>query len=181
MKIWIEKSAQYLGHYYTPIMAAAFAYSITASFTVRNMSITSQWIGFGPLVAVVTVMIFSGSKHKNNLCPYCFDQFPLDTEGAVNKNIRKLKLYHWFDDNSKMVIYWMLALMAAIFGVCFIKGNVGYFGLQSLITAIAVTLYISQKVEKTHYQLYPWCPFCDHGYGEDEEVMEPEPDPSVSR
>lgn len=181
MKQKIAKAGQYLGHRYTTVMAITFAYSVTASIIVRNMSNAVQWIGFGPLVAVCTVMILSANQHKTNLCSYCFDEFPLDTGSAVKKNIRKLKQYHWIDDNSKLFEFWMFALMAAIFGFSFAKGNAGYFGTQSLFIVIAVTLYISQRTEKMHHQLYPWCPFCDHGHGEDEEVMEPEPDPSISQ
>lgn len=138
------------------------------------------WLNVGRAAVVLAVVFFliaevGRRKHTRNLCERCFDAVPFHDPGAaVEKRRRELWAFHW--GHVFVLGYGGLAI-AAIAAWTWLSVIVGG-ALTAVVLIVAV--YLTFTII-THRRLQPWCPYCDHGPGDEDPEIDPDqPPPSLA-
>lgn len=117
--------------------------------------------------------IVAGIKHQRSLCARCAAATPLNTEAAVEKDGRWLRMFHWLYEHSRLASWGLVGLIAA---EVVVSGGLG----QAVGALVNVLLGLQVFLGLKHRVLAPWCPWCHWGGGGDDEVApEPAPPPSI--
>jgi hypothetical protein len=118
------------------------------------------------------------SKHNRNLCLLDLEETPLlDPQGAVDRDMWKLKIFH---SKGKVVavmgVFFLLLITANVLGT---HGNewAMWFRLALIFPFVAAYLVVTEVTTTAHRRLYPWCPFCKRRRDDDDEETTPAPQP----
>lgn len=131
-------------------------------------------------LAVLAASLCGERIHKQNLCMRDLHAAPiLDPQGAIDKNMRRLRLIH----TRRSAIYLMAAALAFL-TLVFIADKARAWPLGAKAGTTAVMLMMGALVSYidlariTHQRLQHWCPLCRRGPGNNDEVTPaPTPDP----
>lgn len=146
---------------------------------------TTFWIILSITITYMVALFAAGRRHQVGLCGHCFDAFPLDPGAYAATRARlALRTTHVVGDRidrsyrflERVLRYQALVFIvgvATMFGAAWLIGLVlrEWFG-PVFLGALILYGYAVQKHRK--FQL--WCPWCDHGRGDDDDD-EPEPQP----
>ncbi len=143
------------------VLTVSFALSGTLGWLVLAGS-----LGIGVLDALAT------RSHGRSLCHRCADDIPLDGPGEAQRRSMQLAVFHALTSGRVMAA----ELVVAIGGCMVAVAAFGLIGGLVYGPLLSVTTVPRLVTSRTHARLYPWCPRCHWGRGDD---GDPEPSPFV--
>lgn len=153
-----------------PLLWALMALSgVWQGVTDSSVARSIGWL----LTLALWSSFFAEWKHSRSLCEKCAFLTPLNTEVAVERNIRWLGGIHWVTDHPGR---WILILLSFLALSCMPLKTGQLIGSVGLDLVIGAQVLCALK----HRVLQPWCPMCKWGGGGDEEFSpEPAPPPEI--
>jgi hypothetical protein len=166
---WPGRAANRLGHYGSQILIA----SIFAAIALRlhPLPYDSPLFLAAP-VALIVVLLASWllmRQHDRRLCEQCMSSMPLNAAQTAARYGRRFQVTHLGQRKRIVAGY-----LAALIGSAFLPGTVGLI-IWTLMQTTMVYLVLSYSA---HRRFQPWCPQCNNGGGEDQDVDTPDPVPT---
>jgi hypothetical protein len=188
-------------YYHTPwFVPPSIWQAAQGLFGFGHAHVATYGFGLIDLVTVAPLLLFllawlGNIAHSRRLCEFCIARWPLNAEEQASKKGWQFGYFHrcadaleWIfghlDDFAYRVLrrepsrllQTLLYMLLIELVLLFVPGGLTYdllwgFGVNGACALIMITT-------NTHMALHPWCPYCRGGDGD--EVLEPEPDPSVT-
>jgi hypothetical protein len=157
----------WLGHNEVWLFGSMFMVAVALDLWLK----TSVW-SWPATIAVLALAIVANvgsAYHDLRLCGRCGANVRelLDPIGAVERRRRALMYHH---ANGIRVLVPIGLLVVAVFTPW------QSISLVSLGIMAAMITY-GTFAQRAHGRLMPWCPYCDHGGGWDDQEFSPEPEP----
>lgn len=149
---------------------------------------TVFWVLMAVQVPYIAFLFIAARRHRPGLCGHCFDAFPLNPgEYAAGRARFALRTVHLVADVLNRPYHFLEGVMRfKILTWIVYFGSVALFWLlmalllrQWFATVFIGALILFGYAIQQHRKLQIWCPWCDHGRGDDDDPeVEPEPDPA---
>jgi len=146
---------------------------------------TINWTDFVVLAPVLFLSYWlqhRQRRHDRQLCERCVLAIPLDTQAAVDKHRRALRIMHGPRTLRGNLI------LAGVLLACLLGWVVGlfisvpwYLSVPIVMVIIGFGGIVAPWSYEWHRRLQPWCPQCrdDNGWDDDDVIPEPSPDPQI--
>lgn len=146
------------------------AADVWALLGASPLAMKVEWI----VTMALWLSFYASHRHARSLCEKCAFLTPLNTDVAVEHNIRWLRGLHWVIDHPGKALLSLLVLLATVW-IPFTPLKVTGTVVLDLVLGAFVLCELKHRV------LAPWCPMCRWGGGGDEEfVPEPAPPPQIT-
>jgi hypothetical protein len=174
----LDRTVRWVGHRWWILLALTLVQWVTPSIPgwltlpegVRYLALAA-WTG------AFLLTIYAAYQHERALCPDCLGAMPLDPAEEVERKRRWLRAMHWLVESRWRLSYVICAYSAVGFVVSWILPRT----ILIPVVWFAVLIVTLNRLTDTHRTLQPWCPWCRRGKDNDEEVVEPQPDPAMGR
>lgn len=165
-----HRMAMWFGHYNVHAAILGFAVVILGGFVLALDGLPS-WLDLTVRALTVAAIAasaygtFSRYYHDRNVCDRHIIEAPLDDpDGAVQRNRRKLRLFHRLTPGMvmKVAVVFLVAsaLMQFVFHVPTVVLHLPLIGFASALSYLAWSCVVHRRLE-------PWCPYCRRGGGDD--------------
>jgi hypothetical protein len=160
----MNRLLMYLGHRYVAGMIGLYAVWTPVSLLDWNVS---TWLALTctvPFVMFMLLLFWGDTRHDHRLCLRCADGMPLDGNDAAAKRDRTLRAYH----SGKVLLGMAVVFLLSLAGAWLLEHLAGLTSRQSYVPQMFGILcpgILLPHLRRVHTELYPWCPYCDHGRG----------------
>lgn len=178
MNTLLGRSILWIGHRWSVLLALTLAQWLAPSIPGwRAVPDGVQRLALAAWVGAWMFAVYANFQHERSLCPDCLGAMPLNPSEEAEAKRRWLRAMHWLNESHRRLPYVMGAYVAVGFAVTWILPR------SVLVPALwfTVLVVVLNRLVDTHRTLQPWCPWCRGGEDDDEEVVEPRPDPAMGR
>lgn len=117
-------------------------------------------------------------QHDRRLCENCMSSMPLNASEVAARYRRRFAVAHLASDPRVVVAYLVVLIVSnpSLLGSDLLPGTLAQY-VWATIQSTIIYLVLSYS---THRKLQPWCPRCNGGGGDGDDVDAPDPVPSGS-
>lgn len=161
------------GHHSAWLLWAAIPCAVTGTALGLSTGLASYALSV-PMVLWMGALGAEVLYHRENLCPWCARETPLDPQGAVDRWRPALRFSH---GPGRLIAG--ITVLGVFLGLARIWPPPWWVILAEVLSYIVLGLTYASIYQ--HRRLYPWCPWCHWDDGGEEEVSPDIPAPAVSR
>lgn len=175
-----HRAIQWLAHRQVVIMLLV---GYITTFSTLILSSSNLLVSL-PIIFIIVMNTYSSVRHdRSMMCIKCMQNMPCNGGEQAQKKIKSLIVFHFFSQSLMRAIF--IEIAALVLYSILNRAHI-YFGnnSNSYITIGNIIfwtyIYIVEKINWTHHQLRPWCPYCkDWGWGDS--IIEPDPSPTLEK